>query len=70
MNSERVPELIPDISLVVFDPVLPKETPKFILKAHSAMMLLLVLDIFVNTIEIRLTHRKCSITILPMKFPA
>jgi len=34
------------------------------------MMLLLVFDIFVNAIEIRLTHGKSSITILPMKIPA
>jgi len=34
------------------------------------MMLLLIFDIFVNAIGIGLTHGKCSITILPMKFPA
>jgi len=53
--------------LVVFNSVLFQKTSIFILVCKAPMVMLLLFDISIDAIEMWLTHRKCAITILPVK---
>jgi hypothetical protein len=44
-------QLIPYIPLVIFNPVLPEKASKLVLKRNAAVMLLLPLNIPVDTIQ-------------------
>ena len=51
-NSERVRQrLVPNISFVLFNPVLLQKASEFVLESDTPMMLFLALDIPVNALK-------------------
>lgn len=59
--------LVPNVSLVVVDPVLPKHDAKFVLEAELAVMSFLIGNGFFDSAEIGRAHREDSVTRLPGK---
>jgi hypothetical protein len=49
--------------------VLLDERPKFVLKRQSAMVFLLVLNVFLHRRNLRFADRECGVPILPTKLP-
>lgn len=71
-SSLRTPKafhnhLLPDISLVVFNVVLPQKTQELILKRFRAVMFLLIADVLLQTFQMRRTHRKSPVSSLPLE---
>ena len=60
---------IPNVTFINFHAVLPAKRPEFVLKRYRAMMFLLRRNIGADLLDIRLTHRKRTITTLPVKVP-
>ena len=59
--------LIPNVSLVVRDPVTLQQLTEFLLKGLSAVMLRLIPDVFDNLADLRVAYGKCPVTTLPME---
>lgn len=56
---------IPDILLVPFLLVLPKEFPQFILKRHLAVVFFLIRDVLRHFVEVGLAHGEIRVSALP-----
>ena len=58
---------IPTIPFINLDTVLLAQSPKLVLIRLVPMMFLLVDDVFVQSGHVRRAHRKCAVSVLPMK---
>src|SRR5262249_24914078 len=60
-------ELIPNISLVVFQLVFSEQPAEFVLKRFAPMVFFLVSDVALERFDMRRTYGKRTVATLPMK---
>ena len=58
---------IPSIPLIQFHTILLAQSTKFILERFVLVMLFLILNVAIQWIDVRRTHRERSVAILPIK---
>ena len=57
----------PDVTFIPLYPVLCQERSDFILEAQFSVRVLLIRNIFLNLLQIRLTHGKVCVAALPFE---
>ena len=60
---------IPNIPFVEFNLIFLQEFTKLVLKSFLLVVCLLIENVFLHLVDVRLTHRECTVSFLPVKLP-
>src|SRR5260370_2722301 len=58
---------IPNVAFIEVNSVLPEQAPELVLERFFPMVLLLIPNVFLQSVEMRRAHRECAVASLPIE---